>query len=244
MQRPPSPGNSISATLLTVFLVAVAALLVLPLQAQAQTTSNAVPDFSDTTLARSIPENTAADTNVGAVIPAATDTDAGDTLTYSMEGADATSFTFDAATRQIKTETGVTYDHEAKSIYSVTVKVDDGNGGTGTDTLAPTWGDASSAVERLWSLRDPGGLAANADIEPRARLDAELGYGLTGPRGVGVATPYAGLGLAGEGARAWRAGARWDLAPRFTLGLEATRREPSTDDPPEHRLMLRGALRW
>ena len=138
MQRPPSPGNSISATLLTVFLVAVAALLVLPLQAQAQTTSNAVPDFSDTTLARSIPENTAADTNVGAVIPAATDTDAGDTLTYSMEGADATSFTFDAATRQIKTETGVTYDHEAKSIYSVTVKVDDGNGGTGTDTVAVT----------------------------------------------------------------------------------------------------------
>ena len=34
------------------------------------------------------------------------------------------------------------------------------------------------------------------------------------------------------------------IAPRFTLGLEATRREPSANDPPEHRLMLRGALRW
>ena len=111
-------------------------------------------------------------------------------------------------------------------------------------TLAPAWGDAASAVERLWSLRDPGGLAANDDFEPRARLDAELGYGLKGPRGVGVATPYAGLGLAREDDRAWRAGARWKLAPDFTLGLEATRHEPSTNDPPEHRLMLRGALRW
>ena len=111
-------------------------------------------------------------------------------------------------------------------------------------TLAPAWGDAASAVERLWSLRDPGGLAANADPEPRARLDAELGYGLKGPRGVGVATPYAGLGVAGAGERTLRAGARWDLAPGFTLGLEATRHEPAHDDPPAHRLMLRGALRW
>ena len=111
-------------------------------------------------------------------------------------------------------------------------------------TLAPTWGDAASAVERLWSLRDPGGLASNDDFEPGARLDAELGYGLKGPRGVGVATPWAGLGLAREGERAWRAGARWKLAPDFTLGLEATRHEPSTNDPPEHRLMLRGALHW
>ena len=128
---------------------------------------------------------------------------------------------------------------------SGSVRVDPSASGRGLSlTLAPTWGDAASAVERLWSLRDPGGLAANADFEPGARLDAELGYGLRGPRGVGVATPWAGLGLAREGERAWRAGARWALAPRFTLGLEATRREPSTSDPPEHRLMLRGALRW
>ena len=128
---------------------------------------------------------------------------------------------------------------------SGSVRVEPSASGRGLSlTLAPTWGDAASAVERLWSLRDAGGLAANADSEPRARLDAELGYGLKGPRGVGVATPYAGLGLAREGERAWRAGARWKLAPRFTLGLEATRHEPSTNAPPEHRLMLRGALRW
>ena len=128
---------------------------------------------------------------------------------------------------------------------SGSVRVDPSASGRGLSlTLAPAWGDAASAVERLWSLRDPGGLVANDDFEARARLDAELGYGLKGPRGVGVATPWAGLGLAREGERAWRAGARWKLAPRFTLGLEATRHEPSTDAPPAHRLVLRGALRW
>ena len=128
---------------------------------------------------------------------------------------------------------------------SGSVRVEPSASGRGLSlTLAPAWGDASSAVERLWSLRDAGDLAANADFEPRARLDAELGYGLRGPRGVGVATPWAGLGLAREEKRAWRAGARWKLAPDFTLGLEATRHEPSTDDPPEHRLMLRGTLHW
>ena len=128
---------------------------------------------------------------------------------------------------------------------SGSVRVEPSASGRGLSlTLAPAWGNAASAVERLWSLRDAGGLAANDDFEAGARLDAELGYGLRGPRGVGVAIPYAGLGLAREGERAWRAGARWKLAPRFTLGLEATRHEPSTNDPPEHRLMLRGALRW
>ena len=48
-------------------------------------------------------DNSAPGTNVGLPIPEATDADAGDTLTYSMEGADAGSFAFDASTRQITT---------------------------------------------------------------------------------------------------------------------------------------------
>ena len=56
---------------------------------QTTTPTNAAPVFADTTLTRSIAENTAADANVGAVIPVATDTDSGDTLTYTMEGTDA-----------------------------------------------------------------------------------------------------------------------------------------------------------
>ncbi len=96
---------------------------------------NTAPVFASDTLTRSVAENSASGTNVGAAIPAATDTD-NDVLTYTLEGTDAASFAFDASTRQITTTTGVDYDHEAKSSYSVTVKADDGNGGT--DTVAVT----------------------------------------------------------------------------------------------------------
>ena len=94
--------------------------------------ANSAPVFSDTMLTRSVAENAAANQNVGAVIPEAADAD-GDTLEYSMEGTDAASFTFDASARQIKTKTGVTYDHEAKSSYAVTIRVSDG--GTDSDTV-------------------------------------------------------------------------------------------------------------
>ena len=88
-------------------------------------TNNNAPVFSGTTPTREVPENSAAGTNVGAAFPAATDAD-GDTLTYSMEGTDAASFTFDTTARQIQTKTGVTYNHEEKSSYAVTVKASDG----------------------------------------------------------------------------------------------------------------------
>ncbi len=98
--------------------------------------TNNAPVFSPTTATREVEENSAAGTNVGAVIPEATDSDSGDTLTYSMEGTDAASFAFDASTRQITTITGVTYNHEAtKNSYSVTVKASDG---TASATIAVT----------------------------------------------------------------------------------------------------------
>ena len=100
------------------------------------TPSNNAPVFSPTSTTRTVEENSAAGTNVGAVIPEATDADSGDTLTYSMEGTDATSFAFDASTRQITTITGVTYNFEAtKNSYSVTVKASDG---TASATIAVT----------------------------------------------------------------------------------------------------------
>ena len=89
---------------------------------------NTPPAFADTLLTRTIEENTAANMNVGAPVTA-TDAD-GDALSYSLEGTDASSFTIDMASGQIKTKTGVTYDYEVKSQYAVTVTADDGNGGT------------------------------------------------------------------------------------------------------------------
>ncbi|MCY3689993.1 MAG: fibronectin type III domain-containing protein, partial [Gammaproteobacteria bacterium] len=122
------------------------------------TAVNDAPVFAAETLTRSLPENSASGTNVGAVIPAATDDD-GDSLTYTLEGTDAASFAFDAATRQIATASGVAYDHENKSSYSVTVKADDGNGGT--DTVAVTV-NVTDEVERP-SAPPPPSVAATAN---------------------------------------------------------------------------------
>ena len=91
--------------------------------------ANQAPAFADTTLQRSVAENTAANRNVGAVIPAATDADR-DSLTYTLGGTHAASFTFDATARQIQTSAAL--DFEVKSSYSVTINVSDGNGGTAT----------------------------------------------------------------------------------------------------------------
>ena len=129
---------------------------------------------------------------------------------------------------------------------SGSVRLDPGASGRGLSlTIAPVWGTPSSGVERLWSARDAAGLAPGGEFEAERRLEAELGYGLGAPRGLGLVTPYAGLSLADGGGRAWRLGARWQAAPDVTFGLEGTRREPANDDePPQHGLMLRGVLRW
>ena len=103
---------------------------------QTNMAGNTAPVFPATTPMRSVAENTAAGQNVGAVLTATDDDN--DPLTYTLEGADASSFDIvtTSGSGQIRTKAGVTYDHETKSTYSVTVKVDDGNGGT--DTIAVT----------------------------------------------------------------------------------------------------------
>ena len=65
---------------------------------------NSAPVFSQTAQARSIAENTAAGVDIGAAVTA---TDAGDTLTYTLGGADMASFDIVAATGQIRTKSGV-----------------------------------------------------------------------------------------------------------------------------------------
>ena len=98
--------------------------------------TNSAPSFTDGDMTtRNVPENSAADANVGAAV-AATDSD-NDTLTYSLTGTDSGSFTIDSTNGQIKTKSGVTYNYEdtSNNSYSVTVRVHDGKNSTGgTDT--------------------------------------------------------------------------------------------------------------
>ena len=103
--------------------------------------ANAAPEFTaGATATRTLAETVGAATvqtaaNIGAAF-AATDDDTTDTLVYSLEGADAGSFTVDTSTGQLKTKVGESYDYEAKTSHAVTVKVVDGNGGS--DTIAVT----------------------------------------------------------------------------------------------------------
>ena len=70
----------------------------------------------------SVPENTPPNTDIGAPI-AATDRD-GDTLTYTLEGTDADSFDILSTSDGGQIRTSTELNHEEKSSYSVTVRVD------------------------------------------------------------------------------------------------------------------------
>ena len=72
---------------------------------------------------RSIRENTAVDVDIGEAV-SATDQDTADTLTYTLGGTDADSFSIDAKTGQLKTKAAL--DYETKASYSVVVTVSDG----------------------------------------------------------------------------------------------------------------------
>ena len=124
------------------------------------------------------------------------------------------------------------------------VRFDPGADGRGLSFgLAPSWGAAESGAGRLWE-DPPGGDAPperQAGSGAEARLEAELGWGFALPGG-GLLTPHAGASVPEDGARRYGLGARLQLAPAFSLGVEAERRD--APGGPERSLMLRGHMRW
>ena len=112
-----------------------------------------------------------------------------------------------------------------------------------TLAMTPSWG-VQGQTGRVWST-PPSALAgdgAGAQL-PGARLDAELGYGLTLSGGLS-GTPYVGFGLSEmrDVRLGWRLGSgRWQS---FSLGVEAARREAADDNAPEHWIGLKAGLRW
>ena len=134
--------------------------------ASATTDANAAPAFDPNTATRSVAENAAAGTDVGAAIPAATDADSDDTLTYAMSGTDAGSFEFDAGTRQITVKSGTSLDYEAKSSYSVTVTARDGHGGSGALSVTVTVTNVDEAGSVTFGSEAPAvGTALTASVE-------------------------------------------------------------------------------
>ena len=138
-------------------------------------TANASPAFSAATATRSVPENSPASTHVGAPVTA-TDGD-NDPLTYTLEGTAAAAFEIVSTSGQIRTTAGETYDRETQSSYAVTVKADDGNGGT--DTIAVTI--------TLTNVIEPPGRPAAPSVSSVAGSTTSLSVSWTAPSNTGPA---------------------------------------------------------
>ena len=110
-------------------------------------------------------------------------------------------------------------------------------------TLSPVVVAGAMGRERLWRLKGVSALVGESDVEPGARLDTHIGYGLGASSAPGLLTPYGGLSLVGGGARTWRAGVRWDVTRDIVVTLECERQERAGDDP-ELVFTQRAALRW
>ena len=181
--------------------------------------ANSLPEFDDdavTTL--SVPENTLAETAVGAPITAS-DSDSQDVLTYSLSGADSALFSVGASSGQISVGAGTSLDFESPSdsggnnVYNLTVQVTDGKTSEGNaDTVvddsvdvtiavtdvneSPEFG--SSDVEREVDENTHGGTNIGDPIVASDPESNTLTYSLSGTDSalfsVGVSTGQIGVG--------------------------------------------------
>lgn len=112
-----------------------------------------------------------------------------------------------------------------------------------TVSIAPTWGQAGSTAERLWSAHDTGALGTDSEFKPESRLEFDAGYGFGLAHGRGVLTPYAGMTLGDGGNRTVRTGARWQVGPDTVVGVEATRQTSGAEET-ANEVRLRAAIRF
>ena len=129
--------------------------------AQGTTVANTAPEFGADTASRSVAENSVQGTSVGDPVTA-TDPD-NDTLSYSLGGADASSFEIDGG-GQITVGAGTVLDHEAGRSYALTVTAADPQGG-------------SASVEVTVTVRDvdepPGSPAVSISGQTLSSLSVE-----------------------------------------------------------------------
>ncbi len=113
-------------------------------------------------------------------------------------------------------------------------------------TLAPSWGATETGIARLFDAAPASAFAnGGAPLPPRARMEAEYGYGFGVARrgALAVLSPYARLGLGEAGERSLRLGAKYLLESAFSFEFELERREDELLAPAQ-RFMLRGEYRW
>ena len=127
--------------------------------------TNTAPEFQDadgdmaTSTYRMVAENTAAGLDIGAPVEA-TDVDSGDTLTYTLGGADAASFAIDSETGQLMTSTAL--DYETMMEYMVTVTATDSEGET--DMIYVTIMVTNEGLDNKYDTDDSGDISRDEVI--------------------------------------------------------------------------------
>ena len=127
--------------------------------------TNTVPEFQDadgdmaTSTYRMVAENTAAGMDIGAPVEA-TDVDSGDTLTYTLGGADAASFAIDSETGQLMTSAAL--DYETMMEYMVTVTATDSEGET--DMIYVTIMVTNEGLDNKYDTDDSGDISRDEVI--------------------------------------------------------------------------------
>ena len=148
------------------------------------TDANDPPAFTDeipqgeTSITRSVAENTTAGDPVGDPV-AATDEES-DTLTYSLSGTDAASFDFETGTGQIKVKDALDYEGGTTS-YSVTVSVTDS---LDVNSIADTTEDATINVTiNVTDVNEPPAFAADApttlEVAENTAANTDIGSAYT-----------------------------------------------------------------
>ena len=125
---------------------------------------NNAPVFDEGSSAtRTVRDDATSGVNVGSPV-AATDADAGDTITYRLEGTDAVSFSIVASSGQIQTSAAL--DASTKSTYSVIVVASDGKDSARiTVTITVTAAPVSYGCATLGAVTDTSNTGLVADCE-------------------------------------------------------------------------------
>ena len=149
--------------------------------------NEAAPVFTEgATATRSVAENTAANTNIGAAF-AATDADADTTLEYTLGGDDASSFSIVSTSGQLQTNAAL--DYETTTSYSVTITVSDGSltdniavtiNVTNVNESAPVFTEGATTSRSVAENTAAGQNIGNAVAATDADADTTLEYTLSG----------------------------------------------------------------
>ena len=205
---------------------------------------NTDASFADDTADRTVAEDIAVDSNVGARV-AATDPDRGDTLTYSIVGGHNL-FEIDAATGQLRTKVELEAD-EGVTSHTLTVEVSDMlNSSDDVDTTIDDTIEVTVAVTNVNERPVVMGTTAIAHAENEGRTLAGANYSATDPEGANVNWSVGGIdrgffAISNSGVLSFAAEPDFDARPADDT-YEVTVRATEEDDGDPQTRELPGTL--